>query len=197
MIVYTKSIDTNLSELILDVSTGKIQLPEFQRDWRWDDIHIRSILASISQGFPINAVMRLEYKNPNIRFKYRTIEGVQRTNNDPEFLVLDGQQRLTSLYQATYSRKAVQTISDRKLPIARYYYLDMEKSVDQNEDRFDAVISIPEDKKLKKNFDRDIVLDLSERDMEYEHKCFPYKHSFSSASTDGMVYRICCILRHK
>ena len=50
MIVYTKSIDTNLSELILDVSTGKIQLPEFQRDWRWDDIHIRSILCQHITG---------------------------------------------------------------------------------------------------------------------------------------------------
>lgn len=193
MIVYTQSIEKNLSELILSVSTGRIQLPEFQRNWRWDDVHIRSIIASISQGFPINAIMRLEYGNPNVRFKYRTIEGVQRTNNDPEFLVLDGQQRLTSLYQATYSHKAVQTISDRNLPIARYYYLDMEKSVEPNEDRFDAIISIPEDKKLKKNFDRDIVLDLSERDKEYEHKCFPlnvvfHPHQLMEWGTGYVVY---------
>lgn len=39
----------------------------------------------------------------------------------------------------------------------RYYYLSMEKCLDEHEDRFDAVLSIPEDRKIKENFDRDVT----------------------------------------
>ena len=173
MVIAPKSIDTNLSELLSDANNGKIQLPEFQRSWTWDDARIRGILASLSQGYPMGAIMRLQYGNPDIKFKYRVLEGVNETHTVPDYLILDGQQRLTSMFQAVYSDKAVETVTEKKSPISRYYYLDMAKCLDENEDRFDAVISIPADKKLKKNFDRDVVLDLSDQTKEYEQKCFP------------------------
>lgn len=99
--IAPKSLDTELSELMREVSTGKEQLPEFQRGWTWDNDRIRGIIASLSQGYPMGAIMRLEYGNENVRFKYRTIEGVTVTGVTPEFLILDGQQRLTSMYRAT------------------------------------------------------------------------------------------------
>ena len=98
MVIAPSSLDTNLSQLLSDVAIGKIQLPEFQRDWTWDDNRIQGIIASLSQGYPMGAIMRLQYGNPDIRFKYRTITGVNLTSEViPEFLVLDGQQRLTSI----------------------------------------------------------------------------------------------------
>lgn len=96
------SVDTNLSQLLEEVSSGKIQLPEFQRSWTWDDNRIQGIIASLSQGYPMGAVMRLQYGNPDIKFKYRPIEGVSGISVMPEHLVLDGQQRLTSIYQAVF-----------------------------------------------------------------------------------------------
>ena len=75
MIISPQSLDTNLSQIMDEVNLGKIQLPEFQRDWTWDDNRIRGILASLSQGYPMGAIMRLQYGNPDIRFKYRTING--------------------------------------------------------------------------------------------------------------------------
>lgn len=93
----------------MDVASAKIQLPEFQRSWTWDDNRIRGIIASLSQGYPMGAIMRLQYGNPEIRFKYRTITGVNETNTEPEYLILDGQQRLTSIFQAIYSNKPVET----------------------------------------------------------------------------------------
>lgn len=173
MVIAPESIDKNLSELLSDANNGKIQLPEFQRSWTWDDARIRGILASLSQGYPMGAIMRLQYGNPDIKFKYRVLEGVNPTQTVPEYLILDGQQRLTSMFQAVYSDKAVETVTEKKLSISRYYYLDMAKCLDENEDRFDAVISIPADKRLKKNFDRDVVLDLSDQSKEYKQKCFP------------------------
>lgn len=102
MIIAPSSVDTNLSQLLLEASIGKIQLPEFQRSWTWDDDRIRGILTSLSQGYSMGAIMRLQYGNPDIKFRYRTLEGIERVNEEPEYLILDGQQRLTSMYQALY-----------------------------------------------------------------------------------------------
>ena len=41
--IAPKSLDTELSELMREVSTGKEQLPEFQRGWTWDNDRIRGI----------------------------------------------------------------------------------------------------------------------------------------------------------
>ena len=68
IIIAPTSLDTDLSQLLSDVRTGKIQLPEFQRGWTWDDNRIRGILASLSQGYPMGAIMRLQYGNPAIKF---------------------------------------------------------------------------------------------------------------------------------
>ena len=180
MIISPSSLDTNLSQLLDEVNSGKTQLPEFQRDWTWDDNRIRGIIASLSQGYPMGAIMRLQYGNPDIKFKYRTIKGVGQRDLIPDFLVLDGQQRLTSIYQATYSQNPVATKTDKGKEIERYYYLSMEKCMDENEDRYDAVLQVPADRKIKENFDRDIKLDLSDRQKEYEHKMFPVNIVFDS-----------------
>lgn len=180
MIISPQSLDTNLSQLLAEVKFGSMQLPEFQRDWTWDDNRIRGIIASLSQGYPMGAIMRLQYGNPDIQFKYRTITGVKGVSVKPEHLILDGQQRLTSIYQATSSKEPVSTKTEKGKAIKRYYYLSMEKCLDDDEDRFDAVLSIPEDRKIKENFDRDVKLDLSTREYEYENKLFPVNIVFDS-----------------
>ena len=113
MIISPQSLDTNLSQLLAEVKSGSMQLPEFQRDWTWDDSRIRGIIASLSQGYPMGAIMRLQYGNPDIQFKYRTITGVKGVSVKPEHLILDGQQRLTSIYQATSSKEPVLTKTER------------------------------------------------------------------------------------
>lgn len=175
------SNDTELSGLMSDVKSGKLQLPEFQRGWTWDDNRLRGILASLSQGYPMGAIMRLQYGNEDIKFQYRPIEGVKLDGEViPEFLALDGQQRLTSMYRATVSKDPVETKTDKGKDIKRFYYFDINKCLDENEDRFDAVCSIPEDRKIKENFDRDIKLDISTRELEYEHEMFPINIIFDS-----------------
>src|SRR5947207_9516444 len=90
-----------LLDLLRSIREGKTQLPDFQRGWVWDDEHIRSLLASVSMSYPIGAVMVLQTGNPAVRFKPRTVEGVVLDPSpEPERLILDGQQRLTSLFQA-------------------------------------------------------------------------------------------------
>ena len=173
MVISPSSLDTNLSQLLQEVASGKMQLPDFQRPWTWDDNRIQGIIASLSQGYPMGAIMRLQYGNPDIRFKYRAIEGVGELSVIPEHLILDGQQRLTSIYQAIFSGKAVSTKTEKGKELRRLYYLSMKVCLDDSADRLEAVLSIPEDKKVKANFDRDVVLDLSDTKKEYEQKMFP------------------------
>ena len=182
--IAPKSIDTELSELMRDVSSGKAQLPEFQRSWTWDDGRIRGILASLSQGYPMGAIMRLEYGNENVKFKCRTIEGVKVQGATPSHLILDGQQRLTSMYRVTVSKDPVDTKTDKGKSIKRYYYLDIKKCLDENQDRYDAVIPVPEDRKVKTDFDRTVLLDVSTRELEYEHEMFPINIIFDSSARE-------------
>ena len=84
-----KTNDRSIVELMKEIHEGKIQLPDFQRGWVWDDYRIRALIASISSNYPVGAAMFLEYGNQNIRFKYRTIQGVRTKNTIPSELVLD------------------------------------------------------------------------------------------------------------
>ncbi|MGE9881652.1 GmrSD restriction endonuclease domain-containing protein [Blautia obeum] len=182
--IAPRSLDTELSELMRDVTSGKAQLPEFQRSWTWDDGRIRGILASLSQGYPMGAIMRLECGNENVKFKYRPIEGVKNVTVAPNYLILDGQQRLTSMYRTTCSTDAVFTKTDKGKEIKRFYYLDIKKCLDDNEDRYDAIVPVPEDRKVKTDFDRKVLLDLSTKELEYENEMFPINIIFDGSARE-------------
>jgi len=110
-----------LSRLLDEAVEGKLQLPDFQRGWVWDDYGIRSLLASVSQSFPVGAIMTLR-TGGEVRFQPRSIEGLTFANPgpQPERLLLDGQQRLTSLYQATRLHRAIDTLNTQRRAIKRW-----------------------------------------------------------------------------
>lgn len=176
------STKTPLQELLTRADNGKLQLPDFQRGWVWDDDRIRSLLASVSVSFPIGAVMLLETGGEHVRFKPRPLAGTHERLRHvaPETLILDGQQRLTSLYQALMSTLVVETKDAKGKPMGRWYYLDMKKAVTNEDDREDAVLSIPEDK-LVKTFGGAITLDVTTPEREYEGDLFPANRIFSSS----------------
>ena len=164
-----------LKNLLDDIEKGDIQLPDFQRGWVWDDARIKDLLVSISRGFPIGAVMTLDASG-DVQFVSKLIEGVAEDGKgSPDQYLLDGQQRLTSLYQALRHRCAVAT-RDRpgsRKTLERWYYIDMQKALDPLADRDDTIFSVPEDKVVRSNFGRDVVLDLSSPEFEFEHHMMP------------------------
>ncbi len=162
-----------LQELLEDIRDGKIQLPDFQRGWIWDDEHIRSLLASISLAYPIGAVMMLKTGNPDMRIKTRLVEGVAIPNPpNATSLILDGQQRLTSLYQSLFQGKAVKTKNAQGKVIHRWYYLDIEKALDPNADRDDAIVGIPEDRIIR-DFRGQVTADYSSLEKEVSAGLLP------------------------
>lgn len=169
-----------LKNLLNGVKDYRIQLPDFQRGWVWDDDRIRELLASISRGFPIGALMMLE-NGGDIQFSSRPVEGViANAALEPDEFLLDGQQRLTSLYQALRHDGPVATRDGRGRQIYHWYYIDMMKALGSAVDRDDAIISVPKDKKVKRDFGREIVLDLSSAELEYEQHMMPAKSLLDS-----------------
>lgn len=172
----TSTFDTaepNLGEVLGLMREGKIQLPDFQRGWVWDDNRIRAIISSISKAYPIGAIMTMEVGD-SVRFLPRPFEGVELPSKIvPQILVLDGQQRLTALYLSLMNDKPVSTTTEKKKDIKRYYYMDIEKALDPSEDRLDAIISVPENRMITSDFGRQVVLDLSSKELEYKNKMFP------------------------
>ena len=103
-----RSNEPSLSEVLRKIHEGVIQLPDFQRGWVWDEDHIRSLLASISLSYPVGAIMQLESCREGGRFRPRLIAGAKLTQPvEPDFLIVDGQQRMTSLYLSLRRRKLV------------------------------------------------------------------------------------------
>ncbi len=164
-----------LKNLLADVANGKIQLPDFQRGWVWDNARIQGLLASISRGFPVGAVMTLDAAS-EIRFKTRPIEGVCISSDiQPTTFLLDGQQRLTSLYQAMLHDGPVDTRDNRRKEVKLWYYIDMIKAMGPDSDREDAIVSVP-DRKITP------VVDLSKPEFEYKNHMIPTERLLNSIS---------------
>lgn len=174
-----RTAEPYLKDVLDSIAKGDIQLPDFQRGWVWDDAHIKSLIASLSLSYPIGAVMFLEAGG--VPFKPRLFEGVSITPApSPKTLVLDGQQRLTSMYLALRSGLPVKTKTEKGTEIHRVYFLDMVKCLKADADREEAIISVPESLKITSDFGRKVDLDLSSHDREYAQHLFPVSLMFDT-----------------
>jgi hypothetical protein len=178
----TTSFQTNpidLKDLMKECHEGKLQLPDFQRGWVWDQDRIIDLLSSISEGFPVGALMTLDASG-EVSFAVRPVEGAPIPEKPLEAYLLDGQQRMTSLYQSTYSPGPVATQTAKKRPIKVHFYFDIKAALDANVLRSEAIIPVPEDRIIKENFGRDVKLDLSKPQSEFDALYFPVNRIFDA-----------------
>ena len=170
-----------LPDILNDIVKGKVQLPDFQNGWIWDDDHVRSLLVSVARSFPVGAVMLLE-TGGEARFQVRPVENVPFAGGIPnaELLILDGQQRLTTLTQVLSLNGTVKTHNDKGKAIERYYYFNIQSALEGHGHLEEALIAVGPDRKVKANFDRDIVLDLSTRELECRQLYFPCSEILNS-----------------
>ena len=174
-----KTNPIDLIELLEDCHRGKLQLPDFQRSWVWDEDRIKSLIASISRSFPVGALMALD-TGGDVNFKPRPVEGapVEAKNATPQSLLLDGQQRMTSLYQVTLRNKVVETVTPKNKKVKRWFYIDIRKALDPTIDREEAIVGVPEDRIIRTDFGREVILDLSMPANEYEELMYPLTQVF-------------------
>lgn len=169
-----------LRDLLNEAHEGRLQLPDFQRSYVWEDDDVQTLITSVAKGYPIGAFLSLQ-TGGKVGFKPRLLEGVVGKgggHTSPKDLLLDGQQRLTSLYQAIYSKDAVTTINPRGRKVDRLYYIDIPMAIEAGADIRDALIGVPADRILRKNFGRDVDIDLSARDKEFARHAFPLNQVF-------------------
>ncbi len=185
------SFETNprfLRDLLAEARAGRLQLPDFQRSYVWGDEDVRMLIASILRGFPVGALLTLRSGGP-VSFRPRLLEGVeaarQAAGDGPaqaaEELLLDGQQRITSLFGAMaspLSMKVRKPKSERKT-LQRFYYLDIDKALDAGEELEDAILGLPE-ARIRKG--EGLTIDLSTREREFEAGCFPLNLAFDQAA---------------
>ncbi|OHO32615.1 hypothetical protein HMPREF2690_09705 [Corynebacterium sp. HMSC034E11] len=176
-----------LDEYLKDTTTGVIQLPDFQRQYKWDEERVRQILVTVLRGHPMGVVMLLETGNDQVRFKPRPVEGTDVQDKEPGYLLLDGQQRLTSLTQALTGDGVVHTKDARGKLLDRRFFINIADALADPDRVEDAVIAVPADGIMKKNFDRDVVLDLSTTEKQYENGYFPLNLLYSSAGTRWLM----------
>lgn len=112
--------DTNpreLKELLRQIHHREASLPDFQRDFVWDPNMTQELIVSIAENYPAGSLLRL--RNSHNLFASREFQGAPALDGaQSTYLVLDGQQRLTSLYQAFYG------VGEHR------YYLNLRQLVD-------------------------------------------------------------------
>lgn len=108
----TSSKDLKLNSVIEQIYLGEYQLPEFQRDYIWKDANVKGLFESVLLGHPIGSILLLELNKENpllawVNFseiippQIRLFDYSGPDKMPPKYLVLDGQQRLTSLSRLT------------------------------------------------------------------------------------------------
>lgn len=148
--------DTNpraLKDLLSEIHSRSSVLPDFQRDFVWEPGATQELVVSIANNYPAGSILRV--RDAKRVFACREFEGAPKLDGKKHtFLVLDGQQRLTSLYQAFYG------IGEHR------YYLDLHKLLDGLD--FEEAIfherATTKRAKARESFDRqaqDLLLPLS------------------------------------
>ena len=100
----------SLQDVVSNISTGELQLPEFQRDYVWYNSDKKALFESIFNGYPIGSLLLLAMDDKNPMFAWSSLNSIDISNGNkiyekgidktpPNYLILDGQQRLTTLGQ--------------------------------------------------------------------------------------------------
>ena len=148
--------DTNpraLKDLLVEIHNRTTVLPDFQRDFVWEPGATQELIVSIANNYPAGSILRV--RDAKRVFACREFEGAPKLDGKKHtFLVLDGQQRMTSLYQAFYG------VGEHQ------YFLELQKFLDgaDFEEAIFHVRAATKWAKARENFERqaqELLLPLS------------------------------------
>lgn len=123
-------VPRTVRELIMEVETGKLGLPDLQRGYVWRAAKVRDLLDSMLKGYPIGYLMIWDAADDTEKSK--TIGIDNKPFGTPKSLVIDGQQRLTSLYAVMCGKKIVDAKFNEKQIIISFNPLTRTFAVGDN-----------------------------------------------------------------
>lgn len=141
-----------LNDLFERVDRGDIQLPDFQREFLWTVDGVRSLILTVLRSFPVGCFMALDTRGAQPRFRARPLSGAPDTGAEPGLLLLDGQQRLTTLYHALRGDGFVEAIDYRGRNVRRRFYVDVERAVSGDVIPDEAVFAVDERGHIRSHF---------------------------------------------
>lgn len=106
-----------VNQLIEKIDTGELGLPELQRPFIWKDSKVRDLFDSMMRGYPIGYLMLWECPALD---KKKSIGTDAHSYDSPKEVIIDGQQRLTSLYAVMKGKKVVNSKFDEKAIVISY-----------------------------------------------------------------------------
>lgn len=163
----------SLDDLFARINRGELQLPDFQRSYSWDVDRIHSLNVTVLRGYPIGALMALDTRNEPMRFRPRPISGSPETDQLPGLLLLDGQQRLTSLYHCFHNDGYVETVDFRGKRIVRRFFVDIARAVEGDVLPEDAVFTVDEQGWATSHFAPELSEPLVDREAAVAAGCVP------------------------
>jgi hypothetical protein len=111
--VFTK-VDYDLGTLVMFIALGEIGLPNIQRPFVWKNAKVRDLFDSMYKGYPVGYLLLWQ----NGVADDRTI-GTDNKQKPPRLVIVDGQQRLTSLYAVIKGVNVIrQNYENEKISIA-------------------------------------------------------------------------------
>jgi len=111
-----KRVDYDLSGLLHYIDIGDIGLPDIQRPFVWSNTKVRDLFDSMYRGFPVGYL--LFWANQAVH-GVKQIGTADKQHHVPSLLIVDGQQRLTSLYAVFRGKKVFdEDYKERQIEIA-------------------------------------------------------------------------------
>lgn len=89
-----------VEEILRIVRSGKVRIPDFQRELNWKNSHVLDLFDSIYRGFPIGSFLFWVHPGKAARVRLGPLE-IETPELQEAWWVVDGQQRLTALAAAT------------------------------------------------------------------------------------------------
>lgn len=89
-----QKVDYTLTGLISSIEMGQIGLPDIQRPFVWKNVKVRDLFDSMYRGYPVGYLLFWQ----NGQVSDRKAIGTESKQLTPSLVIVDGQQRLTSLY---------------------------------------------------------------------------------------------------
>jgi hypothetical protein len=117
-----------VQDLVAGVSSGRVRLPDIQRPFVWGNAKVRDLVDSMYRGFPVGQLMFWE----NTAAEHTKVIGIDTKSQNSSMQVVDGQQRLTSLYAVVHGRRVLREDYSEELIVISFNPLTQRFAVPDN-----------------------------------------------------------------